>query len=384
MQLLKSFLFIVLFALCMPLAGQTPTFEELEFEPDSVKTTYKPAGKNYVLIRSKRGSGGLNKTPNGDAIVSSEVTEIVLVFSETEASALADRETENRERWENLLMTYPEFFQFSTTYKNVCQCNLNGDAEAFKKSQGFYVYVNGPVPKPEEPVASTPPPVKTEEPPAVAKPTKAVEPPAPVKPLKSAEKEIAVADNTAVKVKEPVPVKEAPAKEVPKAPEPVATQTQEEAPETPVAETRVKKKPAIVKARRAKDNKACRPACYGYGDEDLYLFFKDNIPLTKKQKRKAKNWIAQVRLQIHFDGTIKKAIVTGANEEFNKKVEDIVKSMNPWNCAVKSGLAVKSEVRFTLKFDKESKSMKPFDIVANPKPSAKCPCVSDSEMFGSD
>ena len=164
MKQLKLFLAVILFIFCIPLAGQVSSFEEREFEPDSVRAAYKPSGKNYVFVRSKRGSSGVNKTPSADAILNAEISEIVLVFSELDRSALAEREEANRERWENLLKTYPELFQFSTTYKNVCQCNNSGDSAAFKKAQGFYVYVNGEVPK-------------------------------------IAEKQVAVADNTSVKPK---------------------------------------------------------------------------------------------------------------------------------------------------------------------------------------
>ncbi|PBQ31022.1 hypothetical protein CNR22_04300 [Sphingobacteriaceae bacterium] len=371
------------------MASQAPSFDEMEFEPDSVKTIYKPAGKNYVIVKSKRGNSGLNKTPQADAILTAEVTEIVLVFSETESSDLAEREEANRERWENLLMTYPELFQFSTTYKNVCQCKVGGDAEAFKQSQGFYVYVNGEVPK----VAEAAKPV--EAPPA-AKTNVAVTP-APAAPAKTAkveeakpvaEKEVAPPDRTAVKTKEvPPPVeKTAPVATPPPAKtveEPVATKAPvEEAPvEEEVVKPAPKKKVASTKPRRAKDPKACRPACYGFGDEDLHEFFKTNFPLTKKERKKAKNWIANVRLQINFDGTIKKVIVTGQEEAFNLKVQEVLKGMNPWNAAVKSGVAVKSEVRFNLKFDKETKTMKPMDMIMNPKPTPKCQCVSDSEIF---
>src|SRR5262249_22675428 len=127
----------------------------------------------------------------------------------------------------------------------------------------------------------------------------------------------------------------------------------------------VKKKPGaagVAKPRRSKDTKACRPPCYESGDEDLNAFFKQNVVLTKKQKKKGKNLMAVVKLSLHFDGTIKKEMVTGENEDFNKQVEEAVKGMNKWNAAVKNGVSIKSEVKITLKFDKETKSMKPFEV----------------------
>ncbi len=382
---MKSLLVAVLFALCMPVFAQT-SFEELEFEPDSTLSPYKPAGKNYVFVKSKRGTTGMNKSANVDAILTAEVSEIVLVFSEHNSSAIAEREESNRERWENLLSTYPELFQYSTTYKNVCQCNNNGDSAMFKQKQGFYVYVNGEVPKMEEAKAPTPPPAApvVESPKAKVDEKKQAEAVA----AKKVEEKAAPVKETPVVKDEPVKVSPAAAKEAVKEtvkePEAVAAKTEvDEAEAAParVKEVRTVKKPAIVKARRSKDTKVCRQPCYGYGDEDLNAFFKDNMTLTKKQKRKGKKWVANVRLQLHYDGTIKKVIVTGTNTDFNAMVEETLKAMNPWNSAVKNGLAIKSEVKFNLKFDKGTKAFKTADMVMNPRLAPKCKCVSDSEIF---
>lgn len=62
MKLLTSFLALFLFAVCTPLAAQT-TFEEMEFEADSVRVPYKTAGKNYVFVRSKKAPVVLTKHP---------------------------------------------------------------------------------------------------------------------------------------------------------------------------------------------------------------------------------------------------------------------------------------------------------------------------------
>lgn len=396
---MKSLLASLLLLACLPLAAQT-SYDELEFEMDSTASVYKPSSKNYVLLKSKRGSSGMNKTAAGDAAVNLEVSEIVLVYTETEASDLAEREQANRERWENLLSTYPELFQFSTTYKSVCQCRLGGDAEMLKSTQGFYVYINGEIPKVEES------PKVAEEKPAPAAPVKQVvteekKPAAPVAaekpatpaktetaPVKEPVSTVAKTDNSTAKPKDPPPA-ETVAEPVVEKSHPTETKVaeepkekEEEAPAAPVAKKPTTKKPAAsAKPRRAKDPKACRQPCYGFGDEDLVAFFKDNIQLSKKQKRKAKNWVANVRLQINHDGTIKKAMVTGSEEGFNEMVNTALKSMNPWNCAVKNGVAVKSEVRFNLKYDKSTKAIRPSDFIMNPKASPKCPCVTDGELF---
>ena len=59
------------------------------------------------------------KVPEADALKGAEITDIILVFTETNEDAAGTREDNNRERWENLMSTYPEFFQFSICYKNV-------------------------------------------------------------------------------------------------------------------------------------------------------------------------------------------------------------------------------------------------------------------------
>jgi hypothetical protein len=59
--------------------------------------------------------------------------------------------------------------------------------------------------------------------------------------------------------------------------------------------------------------------------------------------------------------------------------------MEAWNPAVKGGFSVKSEVKITLKYDKSTKAIKPFEVAITPRPAPKClECKSDSEIFGSD
>lgn len=399
MRIINYALFAIFLLACLPLAAQTPTFDEIEFEPDSLTGAYKPSGKNYVLIRSKRGTSGLNKTAQADAILSAEVTEIVLVFTETDRGDIAEREEANRERWENLLLTYPELFQFSTTYKNMCQCKIGGDAEAFKQSQGFYVYVNGdvppaaPEPKAEEPkpVAATPkaetkaPAAETKAPEKkVVEEKKAPEEKKVAEEKKAAEPQVAASDKTAVKTQEAPVVKEEPKQAARE-----EAREEEPAKETAAAEPVVKKpKPvkktaaAVLKPRRAKDSKACRMACYENGDESLDNFFKENMKLTKKERRKIKKSVAMLRIQLNVDGSIKKTMVTGADEKFNAMVLGAAGAMNSWNATVKSGVTVKSEVKINLKYDKATKSVKPFEVIVTPKLPPKCKCVSDSELFG--
>lgn len=367
-QLIKSYSIIILFIICNTVIGQTTTsFDDMNFEDDSVTTAYKPAGKNYVFLRSKRGTGGLIKTSRADSVITLPITEIVLVFSETNADAIAEREQANQERWENLLKTYPQYFQFSTTYKDLCQCKINGDSASFKKAQGFYVYFAGAEPKVAE--------KKAEEVKVAVKETKAEE---------------KTKGNKKEKIKDE-PKKEEPKKELSK------NTTKEKEDDTPLPEGKEetvtiteadlakdspKKKAGYSKPKKAKDTKVCRPACYENGDEDLNNFFKENITLTKKQRRHSKQLVSTLKLQLHFDGSIKKAMVTGTNDVLNQQVLGAIKLMNLWNPAVKGGVTIKSEVKITLKYDKETKGMKSFEVVATPRLPVKCKCASDLEIFG--
>lgn len=352
--------------------AQEPSFYDLTFKMDSITSPYKTSNSNYAFVRSKRGTDGLSPTSSADSVKTFNISKIVLVYTESSPDDIANREEYNQERWENLIMTYPEFFQAKTIYQNMCQCSESAAGDEFKSAQGFYIYYvpkgNAAAPKKVEPVVekTAAAPVKTEAP--VSEPVKKAVP---------VEEPVAKKQETPVtKTEEPV-VKAEPIKEEVKEPETISE-------ESTANETVVKKKatPSGNKPKRSKNTKACRPACYGSGDDDLNAYFKDNITLSKKQKKKWKNDACDLKIQLSFDGSVKKAMVVGANADLNKLVLDAANSMNTWNSAVKNGLSIKSEVRITLKFDKETKAFKPATIVVNPRPNPKCKCASDSEIFG--
>ena len=76
-------------------------------------------------------------------------------------------------------------------------------------------------------------------------------------------------------------------------------------------------------------------------------------------------------------------MVNGTNIQLNELVSAALKSMDLWNPAVKSGVTVKSEVKITLKYDKSTKAIKPFEIMITPRPNPKCiECKTDAEIFG--
>lgn len=405
MKLIKKFLVLAILLSGGVMLAQ-PSFYDLTFKADSTTNPYVSDNMNYVFIRSKRGSEPVKPTSSGDSIKTFTIQKIVLVFSEINPSDVETREEYNQERWENLMATYPEFFQDKTIYKNICQCSRESGNPEFKQVQGFYVYFTpkgNPVAKtePAKPVSTA---VAKEEPKAAtaevakAEPAKKEEPKATAKaePKKEEPKASTGSATTTeaakaepAKKEEPKPAtKTEPKKEEPKATsaevvkaEPVTTAVVKEEPKKPVAtdeETdEVDTKKTISSApRKAKDPKACRQACYGTGESDLNAYFRDNVVLTKKMKKDE----VDLKIQLNVDGTVKKVIILGDNADLNKLVEDAAKKM-VWNASVKAGTTIKSEVRMKLKFDKDLKGLKANELMVNPRLGPKCvTCTSDADL----
>lgn len=360
---MKSFIIIFFSVICHSAFCQAPAFEDLNFEEDSITKAYKPSGKNYAFIKSKRGTSGVNKTSKADSILALSISDIVLVYSEINSSSTHSREEANRERWENLLKTYPELFQFSTNYKNLLQYKSN-DTAAIKQAQGFYVYFSSGK---ETKEAETKP---TDE-----KPNSKLEPVAETKSKKEKKSRSEEKEEPAVKVKKEKKVKE-PKEAITK------NEDKEVKPLEPEPAPPIVKREGYTIPKKSKDSKACRSPFYGASDDDLNNFFTTNIILSKKQKKHSKQLISTVKLQLNFDGSIKKSMVTGLDEELNLQVTNALKNMDLWNPAVKNGLTVKSEVKMTLIYDKDSKGMKPSDILITPRPGPKCEQKTDAELFG--
>ena len=389
MKYLKLLLIIILFALCQPVLAQTPAYDDIIFDEEEIKATYKPVGKSFVSLKSKKGTGGMPKVAEADALKTAEVSEIILVFTETTEDAATTREDSNKERWENLLSTYPEFFQFSTSYKNVCQCVMGGDAEGLKPSQGFYVYYKPVVAKVETPTVTVVVKEEKTETKEIAKvekkETKEVKETKKTEEVVKEKKEIAKEEK-----KEEKKIEKKEEKFVTKAPEEKEEDlngTTEGPKETKSIEvsSASKKKSGYAKPKKSKNTKACRPPFYGTNDDDINTFFKDNITLTKKQRRQVKGDVSILKLTLNFDGSVKKAMVNGANTALNDMITTATKSMDSWNPAVKGGTTVKSEVKITLKYDKSTKAIRPFETMITPRPAPKCmECKSDVEIFGTE
>ncbi|MEO6301925.1 MAG: hypothetical protein ABIP51_02015, partial [Bacteroidia bacterium] len=77
----------------------------------------------------------------------------------------------------------------------------------------------------------------------------------------------------------------------------------------------------------------------------------------------------------------KKTIITGTDVIVNKLVEGAINNMNLWYPMVRGGVTIKSEVKITLKYDKKTKGLKPFEIMIIPRPALKCiTCMTDAEI----
>lgn len=375
-------LFLTAFLLLGTVLCSQPSYYDLSFDTDSLTRAYTSPSDNYVFVRSKRGVDGVNSTAEADALRSGTIQKIVLVFSEDSPGDLENREEYNMERWDNLILTYPEFFQEKTKYKNICQCTPEAGGEAFKQAQGFYIYyktAEKTTPKEEkkaEPVQKTVAEDKKQE------PEKASKAPDVAVPAVVVAAGVGAAKSDEKPAKEPEAKTEAPAKaDENKATEP---DPELEPAEKPVSKPAVAaKKPSSNKPRRAKDPKACRPAFYGNGDEDLDAFFINSFVLDKKQKKQAKKVEAELRIQLNVDGSVKRVMVICDNAEFKTMFEKTIMGMGNWNAAVRGGVTIRSEVRLKVKYDKESKGFKKYEMVNNPKPGPKCKMQSDEELFGS-
>ncbi len=377
-------LYILLFlAFSFVTFSQTPVYDDLTFDEEELAAGFKASSKQHITLKSKKGTGGMPKVPEADALKNAEISDIILVFTETTEDAAGTREENNRERWENLISTYPEFFQFSTNYKNVCQCVMGGDAEALKPAQGFYIYYKTAEQKASEKAAekAARDKAEAEAAAAAAKANSKKE-----EPKKEEKKEVTKETKKEKEKEEKKEVvketkKEKEKKEEPKEEE--ETSTAVEGVEETVTVAIVPKKTGYKKPKVSKDKKQCRPPCYEGGDEGLHNFFKDQIVLSKKQRRSIKGSVTIVKLSLNFDGTIKKAMVNGANSALNELVTVAIKNMDLWYPAVKGGVTVKSEVKITLKYDKGTRAVKPFEIMITPRPNPKClECKTDAEIFG--
>jgi hypothetical protein len=380
-------LFILLCCIITAISySQTPTYDDITFDEEEIPSAFKASSKQHITLKSKKGSGGMPKVPEADALKGAEVTDIILVFTETSEDAAATREENNRERWENLLTTYPEFFQFSTNYKNVCQCAMGGDAEALKPTQGFYVYYKTAEQKAAEKAAELAAKQAAEKKEMEA--AKAAE----KKDNKKEEKKDDKKEEKVVKndrkekekeVEQPKEEKKKKKEEEKKEEEVVETSTAVEGQEETVTVEIKPKRQGYKKPKVSKDKKACRPPCYGNSDEDLHIFFKEQITLDKKTRRAVKGSQSIVKLSLNFDGSVKKALVNGTNAKLNALVTSALSSMDLWYPAVKGGVTVKSEVKLTLQYDKGTKAIKPIEIMFTPRPNPKCTeCKTDAEIFG--
>ncbi|MCX8080947.1 MAG: hypothetical protein N3F09_06910 [Bacteroidia bacterium] len=371
---------IFIFFLFSGLTAQVSTIEDIVIEEDSITVPYKPSG-NHVYFKSKKKSGGMEKIQELDNIIKNgyEINEIVLVYTEDSPADFANREADNRNRWENLMAAHPDIFQFNTNYRSVLQKANSSNAEAMKSIQGFYVYYSKTSPPSPPPLPPSPTSSKPSDPMTKGDVKKGTEPENQTFEIKENKK------NKKEKETAEVP-KENKKDKMNKEKDDVVKdekKAEDAFPEPTPEPTRPKRTITIYSSpRKAKDPKACRPPCYEEGDEGLVNYFKSALTLSKRERKKFDEYVTIVKLTLDFNGAIKKMQVTCPDKDLQGRVENALNGMGNWLPAVKGGITVKSEVRFLLKYDKSSKAILPSDFQIIPRPNPKCnKCLSDSEIF---
>ncbi len=372
--------FVFTFLSVVFLYPQISAYEDLVIEEDSITSPYKPAG-NPIYFKSKKKAGGMEKIPEVENILKSnvEITDIVLVYTEDSPADIANRENDNRNRWENLISAHPELFQYNTNYKSVIQKSNPSNAGAMKNVQGFYVYYS----KPAAPTPPPPAPSKNNDPMTKGDVKKGKEPENQTFETKDSENK-----KNKSKEKEPVVTEEKKDRKEPKKQKDVVVKEEKKEQDVfpePTSEPVKPRKTVTVytSPRKAKDPKACRPPCYEEGDEGLVNYFKSALALSKKERKKFDEIVTTVKLTLDFNGSIKKTQIMCPDKDLQARIEQALNNMGNWLPAVKGGVTVKSEVRFMLKYDRNSKALLPADFQIIPRPNPKCnKCISDAEIFG--
>src|SRR5688572_29693622 len=99
---MRSLLILLFCVVTTLIYSQTPTYDDITLDEEELGAAFKASAKQHINLKSKKGTGGMPKTPEADALKGAEITDIILVFTETNEDAAATREENNRERWENL------------------------------------------------------------------------------------------------------------------------------------------------------------------------------------------------------------------------------------------------------------------------------------------
>jgi hypothetical protein len=285
----------------------------------------------YIFIASSFGSEKIENNQRLDSVSGFYISEIVLVYSAYRKAGQFDQARLNKTRWENLGKTYPSLFlNGPTRFANVCQEGQQTDSAARQLTHGFYIYFRNR--------------------------------------SDSTERKAEIAELSRMMLAMGIDTS-ATGDDGPLAAE-------KEIPFNPVS----KKHPKFKKPLRAKDPKACRQPFYGSGTEDLELFFKGKISLTARQKRKPRKLLAEVRLRLDYNGFIKSAYILCANKKLIDQIRLALSDMNVWNPAVKNGLTVKSDVKFSLHM-LPGGTMGLVGGITVPRNLANCGTAPDSVLF---
>jgi hypothetical protein len=299
---------------------------------DTIKGYYHVNEQPSIFIASAFASEKVVSTTKLDSVRNFLIREIVLVYSRYHKSENFKQAPLNEARWNNLLSEYPTLFENGTThYRNICQ-DLENDTTAKKLPHGFYIYFENPGD-----------PLKRDR--EISGITKLVQSMG-IDTSDFLEEDLKMPDSSGM-----IPVSGL-----------------------------SKKHSKFKKPMHARDSKACRQPFYQTGIKDLDAFFREKIKLTRFQKIRPGKLDTEIRLTLDFNGFIKSAFVLCADKLLIEQIKRALSEMEVWNPAVRNGLTIKANVKFSLRYFPDG-TLGLIGGVTVPYMLSKCGTASDDELF---
>jgi hypothetical protein len=328
----KRFLHAALLLLVASARAQNPGLEEINFErADTIQGIYQAShNRPYVFIATSFGSNALEKVASLDSVSGFLISEVVLVYSEFRKAESFSQQKLNAARWQRLFREYPGIFSTGNTrYRNVCQAGVQSDTAARQLTHGFYIYFEN----------------RADE--------------------KKRNVEIAEISSLVtalgIDTSETVEERSSPAELI----------------HSPAADA---KHSRYRKPMRTIDPKACRQPFYEGGTDALNDHFKEKILLTKKQLRKRSKLVAEVKLRLDYSGIIRSASIMTANKQLVEQLKGAISTMKMWKPAIRNGITIKCDLKFTLSCDDEGKMVLHGNIIV-PRTVLECGTDPDEKLF---
>jgi hypothetical protein len=226
------------------------------------------------------------------------IHEIVLVFSQFKKAENFKQAALNQSRWENLMKLHPALFSTGNTlYHSVCQSGVITDSAAKKLTHGFYIYFEN----------------RSDD----------------------AKRQIEVNEIAKMITSMGIDTSAIP-------------EEKQKEDESLTAAPDIKRPSRFRKPLHTIDPKTCRQPFYGTGTDDLERFFREHLELSKRQERQGKKLSAEIKLTIDFNGVIRSAHIMCVDNQLIGQVKKALVKMDLWNPAVRNGVTIKTDVRFTV------------------------------------